>query len=452
MTDNDFEQVVIKTLYANPNASRKIVPELDPNWFVQVDHKYIVDAIVGYNAKYSNLPNAIEVKRMLTDERSVEEFNKCMSIPDENVNTPFILDEIETFVRKRLGRQVCMAYNEYCTTGKAKISFADEMAYAQSFTFDDKIGFSFCEEPEVVYNGIIVNEKVVPLGCATLDEMIHGGAHEKSMTLVMAPTNVGKTLFLCSFTTSAILSGKKVLYITFEDSEVKIGQRITQNLFDITQTQLYSLSKENYGKLWKKAMQQIGHNKLIIKEYSAGSVNALMIRALLKELKEKKDFVPDMIAVDYIGCMIPNGRFNSDMNDNSKLRSVCEEVRAIGMDMGIPIISAAQANRGGYGKQEIGLDDAADSFGQTMKADVIFGVTQPPELKTANMYTVKLLKTRYGQPPQPIVTIGVDIEKQRIYDLKTFKNIQPTGTYNNSEDETVVTPTRQEPNINNFKF
>ena len=98
--------------------------------------------------------------------------------------------------------------------------------------------------------------------------MIHGGAHEKSMTLVMAPTNVGKTLFLCSFTTAAILSGRKVLYVTFEDSEVKIGQRITQNLFDITQSQLYSLSKENYGKLWKKAIGQIGHNKLIIKEYS----------------------------------------------------------------------------------------------------------------------------------------------------------------------------------------
>jgi len=450
MTDSEFEKVVIKTLYANPDASSKIIPELDVNWFIQVDHKYIVDAIASYNAKYSTLPNAIEVKRLLKDERSVEEFDKCMAIPDADVNTPYILDEIQTFVRQRLGRQVCMAYNEYCTTGKSKISFADEMAYAQSFTFDTKIGFAFCEEPEKVYNGIVANEKVVPLGCTTLDEMIHGGAHEKSMTLVMAPTNVGKTLFLCSFTTAAILSGRKVLYVTFEDSEVKIGQRITQNLFDITQSQLYSLSKENYGKLWKKAIGQIGHNKLIIKEYSAGSMNALGLRALLKDLKEKKDFVPDMIAVDYIGCMIPNGRTNVDMNDNSKLRSVCEEVRAIGMDMGIPIISAAQANRGGYGKAEIGLDDAADSFGQTMKADVIFGVTQTPDLKSANMYTVKLLKTRYGQPPNPIVTIGVDIEKQRIYDLKTYSNIQPTGTHYNSEDETVFE--NKEPDVNNFTF
>ena len=85
-----------------------------------------------------------------------------------------------------------------------------------------------------------------------------------------------------------------------------------------------------------------------------------------------------------------------------------------------------------------------------MKADVIFGVTQTPDLKSANMYTVKLLKTRYGQPPNPIVTIGVDIEKQRIYDLKTYSNIQPTGTHYNSEDETVFE--NKEPDVNNFTF
>jgi replicative DNA helicase len=422
MTDNEFEQVVIKTIYANPSASSKIVPELDPNWFIQVDHKYIVDAISSYNSKYSTLPNAIEIKRLLSDERSIEEFEKCMAIPDSDVNTPFILDEIQTFVRKRLGRQVCMAYNEYCSTGKAKISFADEMAYAQSFTFDDKIGFAFCEEPEKVYNGIITNEKVIPLGCATLDEMIHGGVHEQSLTLIMAPTNIGKTLFLCSMSSAMLLAGKRVMYVTFEDPEVKIGQRIMQNLMDKTQTELKSLNKDAYMRLFNKMLGQIGHNKLKIKEYPEYCVSSLQLKALIKEYKEKHNFKPDVIMLDYIGCMVPDGRVDPNMNDNSKLRAIAAQVRSIGLVEQIPIISAMQSNRGGYGKAEIGLDDAADSFGQTMKADAIFGVTQTPEMKAADMYSVKLLKTRYGMPKTPIVTIGVDIEKQKIYDLKTFNN------------------------------
>jgi hypothetical protein len=217
-----------------------------------------------------------------------------------------------------------------------------------------------------------------------------------------------------------ILSGKSVLYVTFEDAEVKIGQRIMQNLFDITHTELQALSKEAYNKLWQKHAEQVGHNKLVIKEYSEGCINALALKALIRELREKRGFVPDALVVDYLGCMIPNGRPNVNENDNSKLREICAQVRSIGMEMDIPVLSGLQSNRGGYGKGEIGLDDVADSFASTMKADVIFGVAQTPELKEANMYSIKLLKTRYGQPTCPLVSIGVDIPKQRIYDLKTF--------------------------------
>lgn len=458
MTDIEFEQVIIKTIYANPEVSGKIIPELDTNWFINVDHKYIVNAILEYNSKFSAVPNAIEVKRLLSDERTVKEFEICMSIPDEDVNTPYILDEIQTFIRKRLGRQVCMDYNEYCNTGKAKCSFADEMAYAETFTFDTKVGFSFFEEPEVIFNAIITNEKLYPTGCKSMDEMIGGGLHPKSISLIMAPTNVGKTLIMCSISAALLLAGKKVLYVSFEDSEVKIGQRIMQNLFDITQSELRSLSKEAYGKIWQKNVKQIGHNKLVIKEYSEGCINALALKALIRELKEKRGFVPDVLVVDYIGCMVPNGRVSTDMNDNSKLRSVCAEVRSIGMELDIPVLSAAQSNRGGYGKGEIGLDDAADSFGQTMKADVIFGITQSPELKEGNMYLVKLLKTRYGQPPYPLATIGVDIGKQRIYDLKTFNHTavpQQGANYFNQQQQPQQAPTQIEVsqnNLNDFQF
>ena len=448
MTDNEFEQVIIKTLYANPDVSSKVVPELDNSWFTNTDHKYIVDAIIDYNTRYSEMPNVIEVKRILKDERAVKEFEKCMEIADSDVNTPYILDEIQTFVRKRLGSRVCMAYTEYCSSGKSRGSFADDMAYAESFSFDTKVGFSFFEEPEMIFNNIITNEKLLPTGCKSLDEMIGGGLHTKALIEVMASINVGKTLVLCSITSALVLGGWKVLYVSFEDSEVKVGQRIMQNIFDVTQNELRALNKEAYAKLWKKRASGIGHNKLVIKEYSEGCINALAIKALMQELKEKRGFVPDALVIDYIGCMIPNGRPNPSENDNSKLREICAQVRSIGMEMDIPVLTAAQSNRGGYGKAELGLDDAADSFGQTMKADVIFGITQTPELKEANMYTVKLLKTRYGQPKSSVVTIGVDTSKQKIYDLKSFDGA-PAGSY-----DPMAEPREkiEQSDLNNFEF
>lgn len=451
MTDNEFEQIIIKTLYANPNVSGKIVPELTTDWFTNTDHKYIIDAIIDYNTKYSAMPNVIEVKRMLKDERTVNEFDNCMRIADADVNTPYIQEEIQEFIRKRLGSRVCMAYTEFCSTGKAKGSFADEMAYAESFTFDNKVGFSFFEEPEVIFNGIITNEKLYPTGCKSLDEMARGGLHEKSLTLFLAPTNIGKTLIMCSVTSSLILAGKKVLYISFEDSELKIGQRIMQNIFDITQFELHSLNKDSYKRLWLKKAAPLGHDKLVIKEYSEGVINALALKELIRELREKRGFVPDVLVIDYVKCMIPNGRLNPNENDNSKLRDICAQVRSIGMEMGIPVVSGAQANRGGYGKAEINLDDIADSYGSAMKADLIFGVTQPPDLKEANMYTVKLLKTRYGQPKSSVVTIGVDIEKQRIYDLKTFDKV-PGETDPAAPSPSVARGKIEESDLNDFEL
>jgi hypothetical protein len=256
-----------------------------------------------------------------------------------------------------------------------------------------------------------------------------------------------------------ILAGKKVLYVTFEDSEVKIGQRIMQNLFDITHTELQALSKDIYKKLWQKHTAQIGHNKLIIKEYSEGCINALALKALIKDLKDKKDFVPDILFVDYLGCMIPNGRANPNENDNSKLREICAQVRSIGMEMDIPVVSALQSNRGGYGKGEIGLDDVADSFASTMKADVILGVTQSPEFKESGMYMIKLLKTRYGQPKNPCVSIGVDTAKQRIYDLKTFNNTavptQGANVFNQPTQQPAqdaAQPEQTQNDLNTFEF
>lgn len=422
MTDIEFEQVIIKALYANSELSSKVVPELDPQWFINIDHKYIVNAILDYNAKFSNMPNVIEMRRILTDDRAVTEFNKCMEIPDADVNTPYMLDEIQEFVRKRLLRQVQENISNYCVGGKTVGSFAEATAYAESFTFDTKVGFSFFEEPEVIYNDFIKNEVVLPTGCKTMDEMIHGGLHPQSMNIVLASTNIGKTLIMCSMASAMLLAGKRVLYITFEDPEVKIGQRIMQNLMDKTQNELKALNKEAYMRLFEKMLNQIGHNKLKIKEYPEYCVNALQVRALLKEYKEKHSFEPDVIMVDYLGCMIPDGRVDPNMNDNSRLRAITAQVRSIGMLLNIPIVSAMQSNRGGYGKAEIGLDDVADSYASTMKGDAIFGITQTAEMKAAQMYTVKLLKTRYGMPKCPVVTIGVDIEHQRIFDLKSFND------------------------------
>ena len=206
------------------------------------------------------------------------------------------------------------------------------------------------------------------------------------------------------------------MYITFEDSELKIGARVTQNLCDVTQEQLKLMSKEDYIKCKEKFKNAIS-SQLIIKEFPEGAINALAIKSLLKELREKKKFIPEIIFIDYIGCMVPNGRDNPNLNSNSIILKVAAQVRAISMEYGMPIVSAAQTNRDGFDSSTVKLSNTADSIGQTMKADFILGVAQTAEMKNQNLYSWEVNKTRFGNNKNDSYTVRVDIAKQRILDM-----------------------------------
>ncbi|MBQ1571572.1 MAG: hypothetical protein IIZ78_10640 [Clostridiales bacterium] len=417
MTDREFEQIIIKAIYANPSIASKVIPVLNDTWFFDPDHKYIARAIMKYRGDYGERPNAIEMKMLLTDPRSVAEFETCMAIPDEQVTTDFTINVIEEFVRRRLVKIVTDGAQEYARTGLKNTSFADDMATAESFSFDTNLGVDFLENPNFLYEGIVANEKIYPMGVKTMDDMIGGGLHEDSMTIFLAPTNVGKTLSFCSVAASLLLMNKRVLYITMEDSELKIYQRIAQNLMDLTQTELKTMTKEAFMKRFNMMKQRCMNGKLMIRHYPEFSTNPMMINAYIKELKEKNKFVPEVVIVDYIGCMVPNGKPGKDMNDNTRLMLVAMQMRAIATTYHFPLLTGAQVNRGGYGSADIGLDDVASSFDQVTKADAIFAITQPPELKAGGMYKVALVKTRYGINGPTVTTIGVDIEKQRLQDL-----------------------------------
>lgn len=321
---------------------------------------------------------------------------------------------------------------QYCKTPdsmKAAESFAEQVTDAEAYSFDDSIGFSYMDEPERIYEEVIKNEKVVGTGLKSLDDLLKGGFHEKSITLLLSPTNVGKTLWMCSLSANALLAGYNVLYITFEDSENKIGQRITQNLFNLSRDELKSMSREDYRKCWQAHKNTIKSN-LYIKEFPEMATNALTINAFIKELKERKGFIPDIVFVDYIGCMIPNGRENPNINSNTRLLTVASQVRAISMVHGFPIISGAQVNRGGYDSANIGLNDAADSFGQTMKADAILAITQSKEYLDNGYYDVEIAKTRFGNNKGEHKTIKVDINKQRISDIDNYTSVDASSLTN----------------------
>lgn len=449
LTTQKFETLLLQLLFRDKDAQGKILPFLKSEIFDKFENKEIVDSILSHHEKYDKFPTIPELKLKVKNKDTYKHLtNELTKGVDKEYDDEFIKEEVEHFFRDKL------LYNELFITlegikngdDSIKSSAPDRMRDANSFGFDTSIGLDFFNSGENLFDTLHEKDRVVPSGIRNIDRLIKGGFHEKSLTLFLAETNMGKSLIKASFATNVLLHNKNVLYITLEMSEAKVAERIMANLFDVELNDLYTIPKDKFMNLFEKTKKTI-ENRLMIKEFPTRSANTNRIRNLLKELELKNRFIPDIIFVDYIGIMVQN-RENRHYNTNTEFKVVSEELRGLAMEKEIPIVSSMQLNRGGMGESQLALTDIADSIGTTHGADIIFGISQTDEMRTAGRYLFQILKNRYGMRKVQSM-VGVDYGKMRLYEVSddnedtevsnTSEPVLPKGVENMNEvDHTVV--------------
>ena len=160
--------------------------------------------------------------------------------------------------------------------------------------------------------------------------------------------NTGKSLFMCHCSAAAISQGHNVLYITMEMAEEKIAERIDANLLNVTMDELHVIPREDYARKFS-ALKSKTHGKLIIKEYPTAAAHAGHFRALLQELKLKKNFSPEIIFIDYLNiCASSRMKMGSSVNSYTYIKSIAEELRGLAVETGVPVVSATQTTRAGF--------------------------------------------------------------------------------------------------------
>ena len=159
---------------------------------------------------------------------------------------------------------------------------------------------------------------------------------------------------------------------------------------------------------------------LIIKEYPTASAHSGHFKALLNELALKKSFKPDIIFIDYLNiCASSRYRQNSSVNSYSFIKAIAEELRGLAVETNLPIVSATQTTRSGYGSSDVDLTDTSESFGLPATADLMFALISTEELEALNQIMVKQLKNRYNDPTIfKRFVVGIDRAKMRLYDCE----------------------------------
>jgi KaiC/GvpD/RAD55 family RecA-like ATPase len=416
-----FESILIKFMFQNVEKREKILPFLSPSLFDNFENKEIVNYIFKFQSEYEKFPTVSDLKVFISKE---EVFNKLLEIINLDISEyseDYIEIEIGKFLQKKLIWNTIVDLSENLKEDKiGEMGVApDKIREALAFSFDSRIGLDFLESPDELYDFLHNKDNVISSGIKALDKIMEGGFHEKSLTLFMAETNLGKTLVKVAFAVNALLHNKNVLYITLEMSEHKISERVMANVFDVPMKELRCIMKDKFLEKFAKTKEKIQH-KLIIQEYPTSSINTNHIRNLIKELKIKKNFVPDIIFVDYLELMKASS-MGKDETVYHEIKKISEELRGLAMEVKAPIVSSVQTNRKGFSSSDIDLTNISDSIGPAKTADVIIGITQSDEFRKAGKFTFIILKNRYGLNKMKCY-VCVDYDKMRITGVPEDEN------------------------------
>jgi len=301
----------------------------------------------------------------------------------------------------------------------SKNAIPDILSKALGVTFDTNIGHDYLENVEGRYDFYHEQEERIPFDLDLFNQITKGGIPNKTLNIALAGTGVGKSLFMCHCAGAALSMGRNVLYITMEMAEERIAERIDANLLNIPIDQLENLSKQMFTDKVSQ-IQAKTNGRLIIKEYPTGQANASHFRALLNELKLKKNFVPDMIYIDYLNiCSSSRMKaMGGSINSYTYIKSIAEELRGLAVEFDVPVMSATQTTRGGYGNDDVGLEDTSESFGLPATADLMFALISNDELSNNGQILIKQLKNRYNDVgSNQRFVVGVDRSKMRLFDV-----------------------------------
>ncbi len=408
---------------------RKVLPFIKPDYFEGV-YRILFKEVGKFVAKYNKLPSAESFKIELdqSDKLTDDQYNMAMDIVPQlftknESDEQWLMDTTEKWCQDRaiynaIMESISIIDGKHDTLTKGALP--DLLTKALSVGFDLTVGHDYIENVEDRYEFYHRDEDRIPFDIEFFNKITKGGVPNKTLNIALAGTGVGKSLYMCHVAANALTDGRDVLYITMEMAEERIAERIDANLLNVPIDQLDKLSKDMFTtKVADIARKTTG--KLIIKEYPTGAAHSGHFRALLNELKLKRQFEPDIIFIDYLNiCSSSRMKgLGGAINTYSYVKAIAEELRGLAVEYDVPIFSATQTTRSGFSNSDVGLEDTSESFGLPATADLMFALISTEELEQKGEIMVKQLKNRYNDPTiHKRFVIGVDRSKMRLFDVE----------------------------------
>ena len=454
------EFLILRNLLHNEDYVRKVIPFIKSEYFEDTNQKIVFEEILSFIEEYNQpatkevLCIEVEKRKDINDTSFKEIVHLIQNLDDVPIELGWLINTTEKWCRDR-AIYIALMESIHIADGKDEKKNRDSipsiLSDALAVSFDTHIGHDYLLDYEQRYESYHRKEEKIEFDLEYFNKITKGGLPNKTLNIALAGTGVGKSLFMCHVAASVLLQGRNVLYITLEMAEERIAERIDANLLNVPIQDITELPKQMFeNKVTSLAKKTQG--TLIIKEYPTASAHSGHFKSLLNELALKKSFRPDIIFIDYLNiCASSRYKGNLSVNSYSYIKAIAEELRGLAVEFNVPIVSATQTTRSGYGSSDVELTDTSESFGLPATADLMFALISTEELEELGQILVKQLKNRYNDPTiHKRFVVGIDRAKMRLYDCE--QSAQNDILDNKQEEEYDFEDRKPKKSFEGFKF
>ena len=421
------EKIILRNLQYDETFMRKVMPFIKADYFMQEDDKTYFTRLENYFGKYNVLPSKeamiLDFQGLKSTASIVESIMKMAETFEQEKLTPvnfeWLVNEAEEFCQDKALYLAMMEAIKIMDADKDRLGrtmLPEIMTKATSVSFDTDIGHDYLKGFEKRLGFYTLKVSKIPFHLQSLNEVTHGGAERKTLNCVAAGTNAGKSIFMCDLAANYMREGLNVLYITMEMADIKIAQRIDANLMNIDINDIEKTPKLQWDEKAASVRAKC-KGKLIVKEYPTSGANAAHFRFLVRELKQKQNFIPDIIVIDYIN-ICSSVRYKNAAESYGYMKGVTEELRGLMMECNAIGWTGVQFNRAGINNSDADMTNTGESMGIVHTLDFLLALIVTEDMSQNGQVMFKQLKSRYGDVNYKTkFMMGIDRPKMRFFEL-----------------------------------
>lgn len=389
----DFQVKLLSLLIKDRPFAFSIIPIIKDIYFSDVYLKTIFVCLKDYISKHHTTPSIDNLKITLEIVgEKIATYEKILETID-TIN----LDDREFVIQN--SREFCFTKHALAENEKMIIALKEGNFQTAKKISIESFQFSGLETAKILdlKKDIDKVQKVqemrtpIPTMFKTFNDNSKGGISNGELTVIIAPSNFGKSQFLVAEARHLNYLGKNVAFFSYEMESEPLIEKYMAGLMDVSQNNVLEDKKDEITERLKD--KKLGDLKIITDKASNATLANIQMHI---EYLKSTGFFADAIIIDGLNQLkLPIGVKSRD--DNDKFEMLTEALKDLCKELQMPCFCCWQTNRGGFEATLNGVESIGKAIEVFQKADQVITFSQTSDMKEKMECIAYLLKNRLGQ-------------------------------------------------------